>query len=147
MNNIQLIKFGPLPIRILVGISLVLHGLPKVSDIPGTEDFFAKIGLPPGLAVLIALLEVIGGFAILFGILTRIAAGLVVLEMIGSTLHVKLSKGFVGGYELDLLIMAICISLFITGPGRISIEYEVIKREIFPRGKKLVDRLTQVSSE
>ena len=144
MNNIQLIKFGPLPIRILVGISLILHGLPKVSDIAGTEDFFAKIGLAPGLAVLIALLEVFGGFAILFEILTRIAAGLVVLEMIGSTLHVKLSKGFIGGYELDLLIMAICISLFITGPGRISIEYEVIKREIFPRGKKLVDRLTQV---
>ena len=88
MNYIQLIKFGPLPIRILVGISLVLHGLPKVSDIVGTEDFFAKIGLPPGLAVLIALLEVIGGCAILFGILTRIAAGLVVLEMFGSTLHV-----------------------------------------------------------
>jgi putative oxidoreductase len=144
MSNIQLIKFGPLPIRILVGISLVLHGLPKVSDVVGTEDFFAKIGLPPGLAVLIALLEVIGGFAILSGILTRIAAGLVVLEMIGSTLDVKLSKGFIGGYELDLLIMAICISLFITGPGRISIEYEVIKREIFPRGKKLVDRLTQL---
>ena len=145
MNNIQLIKFGPLPIRILVGISLILHGLPKVSDIAGTEDFFAKIGLPPGFAVLIALLEVIGGFAILFGILTRIS------RRLGGfrndwyrTLHVKLSKGFIGGYELDLLIMAICISLFITGPGRISIEYEVIKREDFPRGKKLVDRLTQV---
>jgi len=94
---------------------------------------------------LIALLEVAGGFAILFGILTRIAAGLVVLEMIGSTLQVKLSKGFVGGYELDLLIMAICISLFITGPGRISIEYDVIKREIFPRGKKLVDGLRQLT--
>ncbi|HEX9318534.1 MAG TPA: DoxX family protein [Nitrososphaeraceae archaeon] len=54
MNNIQLIKFGPLPIRILVGIALILHGLPKVSDIPGTQDFFTKIGLPPGLAILIA---------------------------------------------------------------------------------------------
>ena len=137
MNNIQLIKFGPLPIRILVGISLILHGLPKVSDIAGTEDFFAKIGLAPGLAVLIALLEVFGGFAILFGILTRIAAGLVVLEMIGSTLHVKLSKGFIGGYELDLLIMAICISLFITGPGRISIEYEVIKKGDLPSREKI----------
>src|SRR6266498_2888339 len=144
MNNIQLIKFGPLPIRILVGIALILHGLPKVSDIPGTQDFFTKIGLPPGLAILIALLEVIGGFAILFGILTRIAAGLVVLEMIGSTLHVKLSKGFVGGYELDLLVMAVCISLFITGPGRISIEYDVIKREIFQEFQHCMTGLNQV---
>jgi putative oxidoreductase len=61
--------------------------------------------------------------------------------MIGITLHVKISKGFVGGYELDLLIMAICISLFVTGPGRISLEYDVLKREIFPRGKKIVDEL------
>jgi putative oxidoreductase len=67
MNNIQLNKFGPLPIRILVGISLILHGLPKVSDFPGTQDFFAKIGLPSDLAILIALLEVTGGFAICLG--------------------------------------------------------------------------------
>ncbi len=93
---------------------------------------------------MIALLEVAGGFAILFGILTRIAAGLVVLEMIGSTLQVKLSKGFVGGYELDLLIMAICISLFITGPGRISIEYDVIKREIFQEFQHCMTGLNQV---
>jgi putative oxidoreductase len=81
------------------------------------------------------MLEVLGGFAILIGILTRVTAGLVILEMIGIILHIKLSKGFVGGFELELLIMSICISLLITGPGRISVEYEVLKREIFPKGK------------
>jgi hypothetical protein len=40
-----------------------------------------------------------------------------------------------------LLIMAICVTLFVTGPGRISLEYEVLKREIFPKGKKIVDEL------
>jgi putative oxidoreductase len=89
---------------------------------------------------------VIGGLAILFGILTRIASGLFIIEMIGAVVVAKLSKGFVGGYELELLIMAICISLFITGPGRISIEYEVLKREIFPRGKQMVDRLREKSA-
>jgi putative oxidoreductase len=81
------------------------------------------------------MLEVLGGFAILIGILTRVTAGLVILEMIGIILHIKLSKGFVGGFELELLIMSICISLLITGPGRISVECEVLKREIFPKGK------------
>ena len=81
------------------------------------------------------MLEVFGGFAILIGILTRVAAGLVILEMMGIILHIKLSKGFVGGFELELLIMSICISLLITGPGRIPVEYEVLKREIFPKGK------------
>jgi uncharacterized membrane protein YphA (DoxX/SURF4 family) len=74
MSNIQLIKFGPLPIRILVGIVRIIHGLPKISDIAGTQDFFTKIGLPSGLAILIALLEVIGGFAILFGFHQRLMA-------------------------------------------------------------------------
>ncbi len=65
------------------------------------------------------------------------------IEMIGAAVVAKLSKGFVGGYELELLIMAISISLFITGPGRISIEYDVLKREIFPRGKQMVDHLRE----
>ncbi len=49
-------------------------------------------------------------------------------------------QGFVRGYELDLLLMAICISLLLTGPGRISIEWDVLKREIFPRGKAIVQQ-------
>ena len=146
MNSLQLMKFGPLPIRTLAGLTLILHGLPKITDISGVQRFFPNIGLPPELAIPVALLEVIGGLAILFGILTRIASGLFIIEMIGAVVVAKLSKGFVGGYELELLIMAICISLFITGPGRISIEYEVLKREIFPRGKQMVDRLREKSA-
>ena len=143
MNSLQLMKFGPLPIRILAGLTLMLHGLPKITDIPGVQSFFPNLGLPPELAIPVALLEVIGGLAILFGLLTRLASGLFIIEMIGAAVVAKLSKGFVGGYELELLIMAISISLFITGPGRISIEYDVLKREIFPRGKQMVDHLRE----
>lgn len=143
MNSLQLMKFGPLPIRILAGLTLMLHGLPKITDIPGVQSFFPNLGLPPELAIPVALLEVIGGLAILFGLLTRIASGLFIIEMIGAAVVAKLSKGFVGGYELELLIMAISISLFITGPGRISIEYDVLKREIFPRGKQMVEHLRE----
>jgi len=63
--------------------------------------------------------------------------------MISATLIVKLSKGFVGGYELELLLVAIGISLLLTGPGRISIEWDVLRREIFPRGKALVHNQKQ----
>ena len=143
LNSPQLMKFGPLPIRILAGLTLLLHGLPKITDISGVQSFFPNLGLPPELAIPVTLLEVIGGLALLFGILTRIASGLIIIEMIGAVVVAKLSKGFVGGYELELLIVAICISLFISGPGRISIEYDVLKREIFPRGKQLVDSLRQ----
>lgn len=68
----------------------------------------------------IGVLEVVGGFAILVGLLTRIASILFIIEMIGAPLLTKISEGFVGGYELDLLLMAISISLLLTGPGKIS---------------------------
>jgi putative oxidoreductase len=61
--------------------------------------------------------------------------------MISATLLVKLADGFVGGYELELLLIAISISLLITGPGRVSIEWDVLKRELFPRGKEVISQL------
>lgn len=130
--------FGPLPIRILVGIAFMAHGYPKLIDIAGTQGFFSQIGLPAELAVLIGLLEFVGGLVLILGVLTRISSALLVGDMIGAILIVKISKGFVGGYELDLLLLAGAASLLITGPGRVSIEWDVIKREIFPAGKKLV---------
>lgn len=114
----------------------MMHGLPKLLDIPGTQNSFTNMGLPPELAIIIGLLEFIGGLAILLGILTRIAAGLLAIDMIGAILLVKLSKGFIGGYELDLLYLAIMISLMITGPGSFSIEKNIIKREIYPKAPK-----------
>lgn len=114
----------------------MLHGIPKLLDIPGTQNSFANMGLPPELAIIIGLLEFIGGLAILLGILTRIAAGLLAIDMIGAILQVKLSKGFIGGFELDLLYFAIMISLILMGPGNISIEKNILKREIFPKAPK-----------
>ena len=55
--------------------------------------------------------------------------------MIGAILTAKIAKGFVGGYELELLLMFISISLLISGPGRISIERYSLIREIFPKIK------------
>jgi putative oxidoreductase len=60
--------------------------------------------------------------------------------MIGAIFLVKLPDGFVGGYELESLLIGIYISLLLIGPGRISIEYDVLKRELFPRGKAIVQR-------
>lgn len=63
--------------------------------------------------------------------------------MIGAPIVAKLSEGFVGGFELDLLLMSVAISLLLTGPGKISVEYDLLKREIFPIGKKMVDEIKQ----
>jgi putative oxidoreductase len=97
--------------------------------------------LPPELFIPIALLEVIGGLAILFGILTRIASALFIIEMIGAIVTAKLSKGFIGGYEFELLLISICLTLVILGPGKISIENYLLKREIFPNGNSSIEKL------
>jgi len=129
-------NFAPLPLRIISGIGFMMHGLPKLLDISNTQNSFTNMGLPPELAIIIGLLEFIGGLAILLGILTRIAAGFLAINMIGAILLVKLSKGFIDGYELDLLYLAIMISLMLTGPGNVSIEKNVLKRELFPKAPK-----------
>ena len=135
---VKLFLYGPLPLRILAGIAFIAHGIPKLTDPAMTQGFFGNIGLPPELAIPIGLLEIIGGFALLVGIVTRIASILFIIEMIGVIAVVKLSEGFVGGFELELLLISIAISLLLTGPGKISVEYDILKREIFPKGKKIV---------
>ena len=116
------------------------HGLPKFEDIAGTQGFFGSIGLPPELALPIGLLEVIGGIFLIVGVVTRISAALLIIDMIGAIVLVKLLDGFVGGYELESLLIAISVSLLLTGPGRVSIEYDALKREIFPRGKAITQK-------
>ena len=127
--------FAPLPIRIMAGIAFIIHGLPKFENLQGTQGFFASVGIPADLALLIGLLEVIGGVLLIVGLLTRIASILFIIEMIGAILVVKAGNSFTGegGYEVDLLLMTISISLLLSGPGRVSIERDILKREIFPK--------------
>ena len=130
--------FGPLPIRILAGFAFIVAGLPKLENITINQGFFGSLGLPPELVLPIALLEVIGGIFLIAGVLTRITAAIFMIEMIGATIVVSLSQGFPGGPVLkqaaiitSSLLMAISISLLLTGPGRISIEWNVLKREVY----------------
>jgi len=127
--------FSPLPIRIMAGVAFILHGMPKFNDLLGTQGFFASVGIPADLALLIGLLEVIGGILLIVGLVTRVAAILFAVEMMCAILIVKAGNSFMGqgGFEVDLLLMSISISLAISGPGRLSIEREIIKREIFPK--------------
>jgi putative oxidoreductase len=93
------------------------------------------------LVLPVALLELIGGISLMLGVLTKISAAIFIIEMIGATLIVWLSQGFAGGPLIkqaailtSLLLAAISVSLLLTGPGRISIEWNVLKSEYFQEG-------------
>jgi putative oxidoreductase len=139
----RLMQFGPFPLRIMIGITFLAHRVPSLADFGQVQSFVGRIGLPPEAAFIVATLEIGGAIAMFAGILTRITAVLYIVFMLSTTLAVKLSRGFVGGFEVDLLLLVMAASLLITGPGRISVEWDVLKREIWPRGRALVPAATQ----
>ncbi|KFI21096.1 DoxX family protein, partial [Nitrosococcus oceani] len=63
------------------------------------------------------------------GVLTRIAASLLAMEMLVIMIHIKKLQAFSGpnGLELDLLVFVIVLTVAVLGPGRISISHAVKK--------------------
>ena len=62
--------------RILLSIMFILAGFGKLTAIGGTAGYFGSLGLPlPTVtAVVVGLVELLGGLAVLVGFQTRIAA-------------------------------------------------------------------------
>ncbi len=74
--------------RLLLSLMFIYAGFGKLTDIAGTAGWFGSIGLPAPTvtAVLVGLLEFVGGLAILVGYQTRIAALAIAAFTIGATL-------------------------------------------------------------
>ena len=60
--------------RVLLAVIFIASGLGKLFDIAGTQTMLAAVGLPVGLAVPVALFELVGGLAVALGVLTRLFA-------------------------------------------------------------------------
>lgn len=119
----SLSNFAPLVLRIVLGIIYIVHGAMKFMHMGRTEYLFMKLGIPlPGVAApAIALLEVIGGIALILGLGSRIFALLLAIDMIVAIAIAKLHSGFVGGWEFELVLVAGLLALVFSGPGTISL--------------------------
>lgn len=73
--------------RVLLSILFILAGFAKLTAISGTAGWFGSLGLPmPTVtAVVVGLVELLGGLAILVGYQTRIAAIVLALFTLGAT--------------------------------------------------------------
>lgn len=133
--------------RVALGVVILVHGIGKLfgvgpaatgPGIPGFEGFLTSLGVPSPLlfAWIVALVETLGGLFILFGLLTRVAAALVAVDMAVAAYLVHLPNGFVatdGGYELVFVLFVLAVSLVISGDGgRLSLERAVFGRELVP---------------
>jgi len=81
-------SLGILAGRILLSIMFIVAGYGKLTAIAGTAGWFASIGLPvPTVtAVVVGLVELVGGIAILVGYQTRIAALVLAAFTVAATL-------------------------------------------------------------
>ena len=124
-----------LVVRILVGVVLIAHGWQKFAQygIGGTAAGFEKMGVPlPAVsAAYAAVVELVGGVALLVGAGTVIAGVLVVLDMLGAFVLVHIGNGvFVtdNGFELVWMIAAVALALVAVGPGRFSVDHALLGR-------------------
>jgi len=116
-------------LRWIVGVVFLVHGGQKlfVFHFAGTAAFFAKAGIPlPGVsAVVVTLVEFLGGAALILGIGTRVAAVLLAINMLGAIYFVHGRNGFFlqgGGYEYALAMLVSNVSLALTGPGLCAVD-------------------------
>lgn len=135
MNQSRLTTTALTALRVVLGFLFAAHGWQKFNEwtIAGTQAAFAKMGVPAAeaMAPAVAVLELAGGVALILGVLTRVVAALLVLDMLGALVLVHASAGVFaagGGYELVLLLAAASLALALTGPGRLSVDRALFGR-------------------
>ena len=124
-------------VRVVVGITFFAHGWQKMfmNGIPGVTGFFGSLGIPAAgfFAVVVTLLELVGGFALIFGIGTRIISALLAVNMLVALFTVHISNGFFvnnGGYELVLLLLVGSVSLALSGAGAWSLDAQIAPADL-----------------
>jgi putative oxidoreductase len=128
-----------LPLRLIVGLGFMQHGYAKLAR--GPESFtniLHALGMPaPGLlAWATILVELLGGLAILLGVLVRLVSVPMTIVLLVAIFTVHLPNGFSSikltsvdatgahfgqpGYETDLLYLAGLLALVLGGAGPLA---------------------------
>ena len=139
----------PLLVRLFVGYFFFETGLGKVQNIGALVERFQGWGIPfpPLSATVSAYTELIGGALIVVGLLTRLAAVPLLVNMVVATLTVKLKKvaGLDDFVELDEPLYALSfLWLFISGPGGVSLD-ALARRLLHRRTKAASLRMANAS--
>jgi putative oxidoreductase len=125
-------------LRLVLGVVFFAHGAQKLLGWFGgygfhaTIAFFGHSGMPAPVAFLVICTEFFGGIGLIVGLLTRIAALGIGVEMIGAIFLVHLPNGFFmnwngnqkgEGFEYHLLTIAVAATLLLRGAGKFSVDH------------------------
>ncbi len=122
--------YAALLLRVTLGALFLAHWALKmfVFTPAGTAGFFASIGLPPALAYLTLVVELVVGVALILGIQTRLAALAGVPVLLGAIITVHGANGFFfndanGGWEYPAFWIAALITQALLGSGACAISF------------------------
>ncbi|PQZ95138.1 hypothetical protein CQ018_04925 [Arthrobacter sp. MYb227] len=135
MNNQALVTSAQIMLRVVIGFLFAAHGWQKYFQytLDGTVAAFGQMGVPAPtlIAPVVATLEIVGGIALILGVLTRVFAALLALNALGAMFLVHAPAGIfvdAGGYELVLALAAGALAIALLGPGRISADRFLLAR-------------------
>ena len=128
-------------LRLVLGVVFFAHGAQKMLGwfggfgFAGTMGFFTgAMHIPAPLAFLAIVAEFFGGLGLILGLLTRIAAFGIAVNMVVAIATVHSAFGFFmnwsgtqkgEGFEYHLLALAVTSFLMIRGAGAFSIDREI----------------------
>lgn len=122
INKVTQFKYhrawGMLLLRVATGLVFLNHGWMKVNNLAGAEGFFSTLGLPPGAATFVALIEVVGGLMLVLGLAPRLAGLILGIEMIVALVLVAIPAG---SSELEMMLAAAALAIFLVGGGRLAL--------------------------
>jgi putative oxidoreductase len=128
-----MIDVGLLVLRLVLGVIFIGHGAQKLFGsfggprISGFAKMLEQLGVKPArpMAILAGLAEFVGGILVMLGFLTPVAALALIVVMIVAIVAVHLKNGFFGtngGYEFNLALVGIALTLLIAGAGVYSLD-------------------------
>lgn len=124
----RLVDVAFMGMRAAVGFIFIAHGVGKFD--PGFAGFISnRMGLPPEIAILLALAETVGGILVIIGIFSRISSAWLSIIMVSVIFVLKGAQSLTGdgGTELDVLMLGALLVLMVAGPGKVSLAH-ILKR-------------------
>lgn len=119
--------WGLTVLRVVVGIVFLMHGYQKFFKFGfrGVAGMLTHLGipLPAFFAIVLMLVEFVGGILLITGLATRIPAALLAIDMLVAIFTVHIKNGFFSpGVEFPLTLLAAAICLVLAGGGAASLE-------------------------
>lgn len=109
--------FGMFILRIVAGLIFALHGYQKFMNMDGTRAFFASLHLWPWLATAIAVVELLGGIALILGLWTCFFTPLLAIDVAVAIVLVTWRHGGFMGSQTELLLLASMLAIKHSGRG------------------------------